>query len=84
MKYKVGDRVRIVSKLQLDNKFKPHNEQRSTSDMNEWCGEILTIRELCDNYYIVSENSWYWSDWMIDDSRQKIIEILRGNYKKLT
>lgn len=68
MKYKVGDKVRIVSKW-------VHGcEQNYFGKMDKWLGKTMTIREVADNKYRmvedngegVSEKGWYWYEPAIE------------------
>ena len=71
MKYKVGDRVRVQS---LDwyekNKNKLGNVPLGQFSFNfcntHLCGAILTIKKVQQDYYLVEENSAYWTDKMIE------------------
>lgn len=38
-----------------------------TDEMIEYCGQILTIEEVCGDYYEVKGNDKYWQDWMLED-----------------
>lgn len=83
-KYKVGDRVRIKS-LEWYNQnkdshglvFNRSNDMNVfSSNMQEHCGEILTIRHVSGNgRYILTDNEgtgtrelymWSWSEWMFE------------------
>ena len=71
MKYKVGDRVRVQS---LDwyeknkNKFGsvPLGQFSFNFCNTHLCGAILTIKKVQHDYYLVEENSAYWTDEMIE------------------
>lgn len=65
MKYKVGDKVRIVKKKN-GACWDPYNE------MDKWLGEIMTIRYVCNRYYKMEEDisehngsGWTWHEDMI-------------------
>ena len=71
MKYKVGDKVVIVSK--------PPKETPSgigwAGEMNKWCGKIMTVERVELNHYIMEEDAgdgcnfdghWHWCDEFID------------------
>lgn len=59
MKYKVGDRVRIVS-----NRAQNMNPNRA---MNKYLGRVMTIKKvLTDNYKMVEDKgNWFWYDSVI-------------------
>ena len=73
MKYKVGDKVRI-------NSIDWYNENKSKRgficfdyanfipEMSRYCGEILTINQVVEEYkqYLVSECPFSWTDEMIE------------------
>lgn len=67
MKYKVGDKVRIVSK------WNAHSCQNRGGRMDKWLGKVMTIREIdgCD-YRMVEDQTengmargWYWNEYCI-------------------
>lgn len=76
MKYKIGDKVRV---RQWDDMAKEFIECIGTIDipicsfteeMREYCGEIVTIKEIKDSnsYYIKEDNEeWYWVDEMFEE-----------------
>lgn len=59
MKYKVGDRVRIIS-----NRTQNINPNRA---MNKYLGRVMTIKKvLTDNYKMVEDKgNWFWYDSVI-------------------
>lgn len=67
MKYKVGDKVRIVSK-KMGTRWNPEGE------MDKWLGKIMTIKDIIrDDYYRMKEDDggyfgdgWCWYDHMIE------------------
>lgn len=66
MKYKVGDRVRIVSE-------KTGSGWNYFGDMDKWLGKVMTIRWTDDDSYKMIEdkdehcgNGWFWFDHMIE------------------
>lgn len=78
MEYKVGDKVRIKS---IDwynsnkNNFGDINckgEYAFILDMSEYCGKILTIKEIFEIeydgmiYYHMNNNNYYWTEEMIE------------------
>lgn len=78
MKYKVGDRVRIV-----DRRTQWMN---SEGLMDEWLGKVMTIKKVCDWFYKMAEDKddtrfhkdggWHWHDDMITGLAETInIEI---------
>lgn len=65
MKYKVGDKVRIVSE-------KVGEHWNDNGLMDKWLGKIMTIRKLSDEYYKMVEDEddwgcgWFWFEYMIE------------------
>lgn len=61
MKYKVGDRVRIVEKRTAG--------MNTSEGMDKWRGKVMTICECNDTdfFYLMEEDggTWYWYDEMI-------------------
>ena len=88
-KYKVGDRVRIKS---LDWYNENKNKSNGTFvccgkyfeyDMKEWCGKIMTILEVDETCYIMTEDEgiYLWSDEMIEGlvEEETLIEKVDDN-----
>ena len=73
MKYKVGDRVRIVSKWVYG--CKANSEGR----MDKYRGTIMTVREVCDGFYHMVEDNgehygdgWHWFEPAIAELVSKV------------
>ena len=77
MKYKVGDKVRIV-------KEKKGPDWNREGLMDKWLGEIMTIESVLDfNYYKMKEDggSWYWEDHMIEGrAEMKKSDLIAGKH----
>ena len=72
MKYKVGDKVRIV-------KEKKGPDWNREGLMDKWLGEIMTIESVKDfNYYKMKEDKgeWYWFERMIEG---KVTEMTKSD-----
>lgn len=78
MKYKIGDKVRIVNH-RTDN-MNPFGE------MDKWLGKVMTIRDLFlsgyemkEDYGETSVGGWYWDDSMIsglaEPEREYTVEL---------
>jgi hypothetical protein len=68
MKYKVGDKVRIVKNWDKVNK----SYVNPSGQMDHWLGKVMTIKRLDGNHYKMVEDitehcgGWYWFDDMIE------------------
>lgn len=83
MRYKVGDRVRITT-----DKSKSY---MWNSDMEKWCGKVMTIRTVSVGYYEMEEDydehgggGWLWYEDMIDGlvDERKIVITTDGKITK--
>ena len=65
MKYKVGDKVRVISILKAGEKY---GDKKFTKYMEEYRGEVVTISKVyCDRYFIKEDyEGWCWTDEMIE------------------
>lgn len=74
MKFKVGDKVRVRSlEWYDDNKndegyiFGLNNEINFIKAMAQYCGQLFTIQEKENYYYLLYDNVFCWQDWMLED-----------------
>jgi hypothetical protein len=83
MKYKVGDKVRIVSKWPKNRAAK----QNRDGLMDKWLGKVMTIRDVGGDYYRMEEdehelpffNGWVWNEACIAGPvNRKIIVMTDG------
>ena len=65
MKYKVGDKVRVISSLKAGEKY---GDKKFTKCMEKYRGEVVTISKVYCNRYCIKEDyeGWYWTDEMLD------------------
>lgn len=63
MKYKVGDKVRVISILKAGEKY---GDKKFTKCMEKYRGEVVTISKVYCNMYCIKEDyeGWYWTDEM--------------------
>ena len=63
MKYKVGDKVRVISILKAGEKY---GDKMFTKCMEKYRGEVVTISKVYCNRYCIKEDyeGWYWTDEM--------------------
>lgn len=77
MKYKVGDKVRIV-------KEKKGDEWNRAGRMDKWLGETMTISEIHFDYYKMEEDEgrWYWYVEMIEGkvTEMKKSDLIAGKH----
>lgn len=81
MKYKVGDRVKII------DKWKPYErcKQNNCGLMDRWLGTVMTIKKIDGEYYIMEEDAgtrtdgwndhWYWNEHCIAGLANNTSEI---------
>lgn len=74
LKFKVGDKVRVKSlEWYNDNKnydgniYGLNNKKNFIKEMTCYCGQIFTIKEIENDYYIMHDNGFRWQDWMLED-----------------
>lgn len=65
MKYKVGDKVRVISILKAGEKY---GDKKFTKCMEKYRGEVVTISKVYFNRYCIKEDyeGWYWTDEMFE------------------
>lgn len=64
MKFKVGDRVKVRKDLKY-NVFYGGNRVNEQMFMHR--GQILTIRAVDGNNYLMEEDNWHWNDEMFEN-----------------
>lgn len=84
MKYKVGDKVKIVSK-------KTGDCWSSDGKMDKWLGKVMTIKVVTDDYYRMEEDfhegtlnmGWHWFEHMVEckvsEDRPQVDYYTQGN-----
>ena len=81
MKYKVGDKVRVISGLVVDGAY---GNWGFTEKMKKFKGKSVTISEVCQDYYRIKEDEeyGYYTDEMFESveemSAEELVEII-GN-----
>ena len=63
MKYKVGDKVRVREDLIAE---KQYGKDFFVSEMNPFKGQIVTIKKIRENKYVIEEDheDWHWTEEM--------------------
>lgn len=65
MKYKVGDKVRIRKDIRTS--CATFERAACVQQMLQYAGREVTIVYVGQASYRVRENTWYWSDYMLED-----------------
>ncbi len=85
MKYKVGDKVKVVEFKQLEKKFVTRREfsngRTFTPSMQKFCGKVVTIKFVESSCYVIHEDggNWFWDDNMFESfPTQKIVITTDG------
>lgn len=84
MKYKVGDKVKIKS---LDWYYRNSDcmgniqcgDWYFTVSQTSYCGKVLTISAICDDFYMMKGIGHHWTDEMIeglvDEPQEKMVSL---------
>jgi len=86
MRYNVGDKVRVQSLEYFKKNFKKVSwdggsfqgpDNTFTSEMQELCGKIVTIKKICKKiYYNIENGGFNWHDWMFVPPIEEMMELL--------
>lgn len=65
MKFKVGDIVKVREGLKVDMYY---NNYEFTDEMSKFCGKLVTIVSVYDDYYDIEEDNdeFGWTDAMLE------------------
>ena len=88
LKFKVGDKVRVKS-LEWYNENKDvfgdiiiSKKYIFLDRMAEYCGKVLEITEICDDYFRTG-NDYIWQDWMLEDEpineTQEVEQLIKNS-----
>ena len=85
-KYKVGDRVRVRSDLNVNKVYSMYHDiemWKSVNDtMIEFSGKVVTIIYSCEIYSILEDgNKWYWTDEMFEGLAGETLDVERKETK---
>lgn len=76
-KFKVGDKVKVRKDLVAD-KF--YGNVRCNSSMAKMGGEVLTIRRIVSDYYKFEENTFAWTDEMLEPAEKTLNNLCAGDF----
>lgn len=79
MKYKVGDKVRVISGLVVDGAY---GNWGFTEKMKKYKGKSVTISEVCQDYYRIKEDEeyGYYTDEMFESVEEMSAEEALKTY----
>lgn len=82
MKYKVGDKVRVISGLVVDGAY---GNWAFTEKMKKYKGKSVTISEVCQDYYRIKEDEeyGYYTDEMFEPVEELTAEEAVRLYAKM-
>lgn len=82
MKYKVGDKVRVISGLVVDGAY---GNWGFTEKMKKYKGKSVTISEVCQDYYRIKEDEeyGYYTDEMFESVEEMSAEEAVRLYAKM-
>lgn len=78
IKFKVGDKVKVRKGLVADEYYDMH----CASAMTRLGGEILTIRRVESDGYYVGENTFCWTDEMLEPVEKTLDNLCAGDFVK--
>ena len=76
-KFKVGDKVKVRKGLVADECY---GDVSCSSYMARMGGELLRISSVKNNFYTVEENSFYWSDEMLEPAEKTLDNLCVGDF----
>lgn len=80
MKYKVGDRARVRSDLKVG---KGYGEHAFMHDMFKFRGKIVTIESVWKQGYRIEEDTYWWTDEMLEPVEEMSAEEAIRLYAKM-
>jgi hypothetical protein len=77
-RFKVGDRVKVRTLKDLESEYGKQIRDRivgqgstMNSDMQEFCGQVVTIDAINVDHYRIKEFEYFWNDWMFEKKKVK-------------
>nr|DAK13108.1 MAG TPA: NifZ domain [Caudoviricetes sp.] len=78
-KFKIGDKVKVRKELVADEYY---GDVICDIIMVRIGGRVLTINSVKRNFYIVEENSFYWTDEMLEPFEKTLDNLCAGDFIK--
>lgn len=78
-KFKVGDKVKVRKGLVADEYY---GDVICDIIMVRMGGRVLTVNCVKSNFYTVEENSFYWSDEMLESTEKNLDNLCAGDFIK--
>ena len=78
-KFKVGDKVKVRNGLVAD---KYYDDVSCDSSMAKMGGRVLTINCVKSSHYEVEENTFYWTDEMLEPAEKTLDNLCAGDFVK--
>ena len=76
-KFKVGDKVKVRKGLVAD---KYYDDVSCDSSMAKMGGRVLTINCVKSSHYEVEENTFYWTDEMLEPAEKTLDNLCVGDF----
>ena len=81
MKYKIGDKVKIVPKELIKGTANLLNVEKSLESLSP--KRVVTIKRIGENGYYMKENHWWWPEEEIEFLEEKILEPIKDRFEIL-
>lgn len=78
-KFKVGDKVKVRNGLIADEYY---GGVSCGNSMERMGGAVFTINYVKNDYYLVEENDFYWSDEMLEPIEKTLDNLSAGDFIK--
>lgn len=89
-KFKIGDKVKVKSlewyhgNMNHKGEFDGGGKEWFVREMKEYCGKVMTIKELTNNesYLLEEDDDWVWEDWMFEglaESKYNVGDVLTSD-----
>ena len=85
MKYKIGDKVRVKKWEDLELEYEVDKYGSIChgvgfeKEMKKFCGKELVIKRIERDEYLCHGNDWLWQDWIFEDEKLSIEDVVENN-----